>query len=327
MNAIELHFLGTSSGTPTKTRNVSALGLRAHGAKHWYLVDCGEGTQHRLLSTHLSLFHLAAIFITHIHGDHCYGLPGLLASAGMLNRSAALSIIGPPAVRRFVEGVIDATQLHLPYPLVYIDIEASPDIGIFDDVGVKATALSHRVPSYAYSFTEKKVEGKLDIAKLKADAVPTGPAWRSLQQGKDIRLPDGRMARAAHYLLPRRKPRKIIVGGDNDTPGLLSGEARDADVLIHEATYTEEGLLNAGPAPGHSSATRVAQFAQDAGIPNLILTHFSPRYHGYQDGQPMLHALRSEAGSIYRGRLFLAEDLDRYALDKHGVLSAGINDR
>lgn len=318
---MEFQFLGTSSGTPTTFRNVSALAIRSGANKSWYLVDCGEGTQHRILHTDLSLFHLSAIFITHIHGDHCYGLPGLLASAGMLNRTAALTIAGPPSVRRFVDGVIDATELRLPYPVEYIDVECAPAIELFADFSVRTTPLSHRVPSFAYSFTEKTVEGKLDIDRLKRDGIPTGPLWQHIQQGKDVVLIDGSIARADDYLLPRRKARKIIVGGDNDTPELLTDEVRNADVLIHESTYTEEGLLKAGPAPQHSSAKRVAQFAQQSRIPNLILTHFSSRYHGSKDGCPSLSQIENEARAAYEGKLFLANDLDRYVLDKQGVLS------
>jgi len=92
---MEFQFLGTGAGTPSKTRNVSALALRLRGARHWALVDCGEGTQHQILRTGWSLHELGAVFITHMHGDHCYGLPGLLASAGMMNRSAPLHLVGP----------------------------------------------------------------------------------------------------------------------------------------------------------------------------------------------------------------------------------------
>ena len=158
---MEFQFLGTSSGTPSKTRNVSGLAIGMHGARSWCLVDCGEGTQHRILRTRYSLATLGAIFVTHIHGDHCYGLPGLLASAGMLNRTEPLLIAGPPRVRLFIEGALEATQLELPYPLVFADIGAQPDVAL-PDFAVHATPLSHRVPSYAYTFTERKVEAKLE---------------------------------------------------------------------------------------------------------------------------------------------------------------------
>jgi ribonuclease Z len=318
---MELQFLGTSSGTPTKNRNVSALALRSFTAGHWSLIDCGEGTQHQILHTTLSLVSLRAIFITHIHGDHCYGLPGLLASAGMLNRVEPLFIVGPPTVRHFVECVLRTSQLCLPYPIQFVDVEHTGTIDVLEEFMVQATELSHRVPSFAYSFTEKAVENKLDVEKLKRDAVPAGPLWGQLQQGDDAMLPDGCVLRAHDYLLPPRQPRKIIVGGDNDTPELLADDARTAQVLVHESTYTEEVLVKMGPGPQHSSALRVARFATDANIPNLVLTHFSPRYEQQEKGKLSLSQIEDEARANYGGRLFLANDLERYVLDRQGVLA------
>ncbi|HEY8607802.1 MAG TPA: MBL fold metallo-hydrolase [Noviherbaspirillum sp.] len=317
---MEIQFLGTSSGTPTKSRNMSALAIRMHGARSWCLVDCGEATQHRLLHTRLSLAQLAAIFITHMHGDHCYGLPGLLASAGMLNRTEGLLLMGPPAVRDFVQCALDASQLRLPYPLEFIDVTQAPALDLLPDFSVRATPLSHRLPSFAYSFVEKAIERRLDVARLMADGIARGPAWGSLQRGCDIRMPDGRVVRAGDYLLAGRRPRKIIIGGDNDTPALLAAEAATTDVLVHEATYTEDILQKVGPGPQHSSAHRVARFAQDAGIANLVLTHFSPRYQA-QEGGTSLSQLEAEARAAYEGRLFLANDLERYVLDREGMLA------
>lgn len=321
---MEIQFLGTSSGTPTRSRNLSALALRSEASKQWCLIDCGEATQHRILRTSLSLMTLRAIFITHIHGDHCYGLPGLLASAGMLNRTEALSVIGPPSIGRFIECVLETTELRLPYPLQFISVEALADTQLLPDLAVRATALSHRVPSYAYSFCEKAVEGKLDVDKLRRDAVPAGPGWGRIQQGRDLTLADGRIIHARDYLLAPRKPRKIIIGGDNDSPGLLAAESVGADVLVHEATYTQAGLDKVGPGPQHSSAAAVARFASEAGIPNLVLTHFSPRYQeqgAARTGAPTLAELEAEACASYQGKLFLASDLDRYALDRQGHLA------
>src|SRR5205823_6689459 len=121
---MELLFLGTGSGTPSRTRNVSGLALRAEGSRHWSLIDCGEATQHRILRTRLSLHDLRAVFITHMHGDHCYGLPGLLASAGMLNRTALLYVVGPAPLRPFLQGVMDTTQLGLPFPIEFVEVHA-----------------------------------------------------------------------------------------------------------------------------------------------------------------------------------------------------------
>lgn len=318
---MEFQFLGTSSGTPSKSRNVSGLALRTNGAKHWYLVDCGEGTQHRILRTNYSPMSLRAIFITHIHGDHCYGLPGLLASAGLLNRAEPLLIAGPPAVERFVRGVMESTELRLPYALEFVHVEPGWTLDTLPDVTVEAAGLSHRVPSSSFAFTEKAIERKLDKAKLERDGVPSGPGWGQLQRGEDIGLPDCRVARSSDYLLPARARRKIIVAGDNDTPALLTDQAQGAQVLVHEATYTEEILQKVGPGPQHSSARATAAFASAAGIPNLVLTHFSPRY---QEGGGALSMARleEEARAEYGGNLFLAQDLQRYALDKHGVLAA-----
>jgi ribonuclease Z len=321
---MEFQFLGTSSGTPSKSRNVSALALRSLGvsraARHWVLVDCGEGTQHRILRTPWSLHDLAAIFITHMHGDHCYGLPGLLASAGMLNRTAPLTLVGPAPLSPFIQGVMQTTELGLPFAIEFVDVTRLEDADVLPDLLVRATALSHRMPSWGYSFTERQVERKLNTAKLEAGGVARGLAWGELQHGREVRLDDGRVLQPGDWLLPGRKPRKLIVGGDNDRPELLIDEARDAEVLIHEATYTEEVLKKVGPGPQHSSARMTALAAERAGVPNLVLTHFSPRYQE-GEGTPSMMDIDREARAAYGGQLFLARDFDRYLLDRQGQLS------
>jgi ribonuclease Z len=327
---MEFQFLGTASGTPSKTRNVSGLALRLGGSAHWSLIDCGEGTQHRILHTGLSLHDVRAVFVTHMHGDHCYGLPGLLASAGMQNRSAPLALVGPPELRRFVEGVIDATQLSLPYALDFIDVRELDGVPVLPDLAVQATALSHRLPCWAYSFIERSVERQLDGERLRAAGVEPGPAWGRLQRGEDLGLPDGRTLPAADFLLAPRQPRKVIVAGDNDRPELLLDQARSAQVLVHEATYTEAVLHKVGPAPQHSSAAMTARAASAAGVPNLVLTHFSPRYQdveGKADDGLTMGALEREARAAYGGRLFLARDFERYALDRQGVLRPCVDGR
>jgi ribonuclease Z len=320
---MELIFLGTSSGTPTRQRNMSGLALRLRGARSWVLVDCAEGTQHRILRTPLSVMSLRAVFITHMHGDHCYGLPGLLASAGMLGRSEPLTIVGPPPLRTMIECIMQASELNLPFPLVWLTPDDLAHGPLLPDLAVDATALSHRIPSWAYGFTEAAIERRLDTDKLRADAIPSSALWGEIQQGRDVVLPDGRAIAATDYLLPPRRARRIVVAGDNDSPGLLAASAQGADVLVHEATYTEEVLQKIGPGPQHSSAMRVAHFAAGAGVRNLVLTHFSPRY---QDGGPLpLSLLEEEARAQYGGHLLLARDLDHYVLDRTGELRLAVN--
>jgi ribonuclease Z len=315
---MEFQFLGTSSGTPSRARNVSALALRAEGARGWSLVDCGEGTQHRILRAPLSLHDLDAVFITHMHGDHCYGLPGLLASAGMQNRSAPLTVVGPAPLRDFLDAVMANTELGLPYRLDVVDVAALGELAL-PALTVHATPLSHRVPCWAYTFVERQVEARLDTAKLRAAGVPPSEVWGRIQRREDVALADGRLLRAADFLQTSRRARRAIVAGDNDTPDLLLDEMRGADLLVHEATYTQAVLEKIGPGPRHSSARTVARAAAAAHLPNLVLTHFSPRYQE-GDGPLSIGAVEAEARAEYGATLFLARDLERYRLDRHGVL-------
>lgn len=313
---MEFTFLGTSAGTPTRSRNVTSLALCLSGPKPWYLVDCGEGTQHQLMRTRYSVMQLRAMFITHIHGDHIFGLPGLLTSASMLGRTEPLDIIAPPQVRRFIDAVIENSDSSLSYPLNFINSEA-PDFYWQDGhLGVTNVALSHRVPCRAYVFTERNLERQLQKEKLVADGIEPGPQWGDLQKGKDVLLDDGRLLRSDDYTHIPRTARKIIVGGDNDTPELLTNACQGTHVLIHEATYTQDVADRVGPWPQHSSAQQVARFAQATKLPNLVLTHFSSRYQSAPGGTPHINQLAAEALQHYKGHLFLARDFDTYRLEK-----------
>ncbi len=316
---MDILFLGTSSGTPTKQRNVTGLAVVAENGKGWYLVDCGEATQHQLLHTPLSVNGLRAIFITHVHGDHCYGLPGLLASAAMAGRKDALPIVAPRGIEAWVRATMELTAVFLPYALEFI---ATETLTTWQDADVRvaAAALSHRVPSYAYSFTELKVESYLDTARLLREGIPQGPVWGRLKKGEDV-AHEGTTLHGVDYLSYPNKARKIVVGGDNDQPALLHTLCHEAQVLVHESTYTQEVADKVGSSVQHSSAAGVAAFAASADMPNLVLTHFSARYQSDVRQSPSIADIQSEAAAHFGGRLFLAEDFARYRLSRSGELS------
>ena len=315
---MNLLFLGTSAGVPTKTRNVSGVALRENKGKGWYLIDCGEGTQHQVLHTKLSFHSLKAILITHVHGDHCYGLPGIMASAAMGGRTAPLTIVAPKGIQDWLEATCEVTQLCLPFALEFICSDDLPSVE-FENMAVATCALSHRVPCYAYAFTERNVDAALDVDKLDQQGIPRGPLWGQLKQGMDVEF-EGKQLRSQDYLLFKHAPRKVVIAGDNDQPELLAEACAGAQVLVHEATYTEAMAEKAGEV-GHSYGKQVAAFAQAIKLLNLVLTHFSPRYPLISHTSPSIEDIRKEAQSVYSGALYMARDFGEYSLDKAGQLT------
>lgn len=355
---LQLTFLGTSAGVPTKQRNVTALaveclnpyqsGSKQHSKKSrpWLLIDCGEGTQQQLLHTKLSLHQLSAICITHVHGDHCYGLPGLLASAAMSGRTAPLTLIAPKAIAKLLDTITLTTELYFPFAINFMAIEdllSQPDseshakVDIHLDKQQQLTIdihpLSHRVPCYGFGITQTISRRTLNTDKLLAEGIPASELWGKLQQGKDMSTDDGKQLRSKDYVDSEEQRTRIVVAGDNDTPACLTAALSDADLLIHEATYTADVLAKVQAKmqanhsdqashsdydPMHSSAAQVGQFAQDIGLPNLILTHFSARYQSFDNPAsetPNMGHIRLDAQSAYTGNLWLAADFDQYRVN------------
>ncbi len=314
---MEFLFLGTSAGVPTLHRNVTALALVEPRSRQWFLVDCGEATQHQILKAPVSLAKLTAIFITHVHGDHCFGLPGLLSSAAMQGRETPLTIIAPKGVKQWLVATQKHTDLHLTFPLLFKSSEHY--CGSVDQWRVSSIPLSHRVPSFGYCFEELAVDSALNLEKLKARGIPQGPLWGQIKSEPTFVF-EGRSYNSSDFLNPLRARRKFIVGGDNDTPECLASMAHGCQVLIHEATFTEDAVAKIGHSHGHSTAKSIAEFAEQAKIPNLILTHFSARYPSPNKTPVTHHPIYQEATAFYQGHLALAQDLASFRLNKDGSI-------
>ncbi|MBS9762072.1 ribonuclease Z [Pseudomonas mosselii] len=315
---MDLQFLGTSSGVPTKARNVSATAVIEASGTGWYLVDCGEGTQHQLLHSPLSVRDLRAILITHVHGDHCFGLPGLLASAGMSGRKEPLQLVLPADLQTWVSQSLAVSDTYLPFELQMQPVETFTGLE-HGNVQIGVVELSHRVPSYGFVFEERDPEPRLDTQRLQADGIPAGPMWGQLARGRTVEH-EGRQLDPQTYLQPRRPAQRIIVCGDNDRPELLSTLAANVDVLVHEATFTQPVVERTQATFGHSTAAAVARFAETAGVRNLVLTHFSARYQSGGGRGGSIEEVREEAQAHYNGHLTLARDLQRYRLGRDGVV-------
>lgn len=308
---LKLTFLGTSSGVPTIRRNVTALALHTTMNRDWWLVDCGEATQHQLLRIPLTVHELVGICITHIHGDHSYGLPGLLASASMNGRKKPLILVAPAPVKAWLDATMLHTELFLTFEIIHIDVASQQLVHQQDGLVIERFPLSHRAPSFGFKFSFEKTTWKVDSDALRARGVPPGPAWGQLQHGQDVRLEDGTVLSAEEFRSQHVERATAVIGGDNDTPSLLAEACLDADILIHEATYTEAVLQKVGPGPQHSSVQRTASFAETAEVPNLALTHFSARY----DSPEGMAEVEAEARQHYNGKLLLARDFDTYELN------------
>lgn len=304
---MELWFLGTSAGMPIRERNVTSVVLRLSrmGGALW-MFDCGEGTQHQLLRTPLKLTRLRKLFVTHLHGDHVFGIPGLLSSRASLGATEPLDVYGPPGLRELAETAQRLSESHLGYPVQWH--EAGEGIVCEDAVmKAEAAALDHRIACFGYRVTELPRTGSLNAQWLNELGLAPGPAYGRLKAGEDVALPDGRIVRAAEAVGEPRGGRVVTVLGDT-RPCVGSRKlAADADVLVHEATFGRD-LADKAEQYGHSTTLQAAATARDAGAGQLFLTHFSSRYK--PDELPLLEA---EARQVF-ARSEAALELRPYAI-------------
>jgi ribonuclease Z len=293
--------LGTSSGKPTLKRNVSALAVAREA--EWLLFDCGEGTQMQITRAGLSPSRLSAVFITHLHGDHFNGLPGLLSTMGLDRRTRGLGLIGPQGIREYLDMLERLRVAFLTYPVElrqFNSLAESTVVYETAEYSVSALALDHRLFALGYRIDERPRPGRFNVEQARKLGVPEGPLWGRLQSGGDVRLVDNSVVRSSDVMGAARPGKSVAYCLDTRPCAMAVQLARNVDLLIHEATYTEE-FASEAQQYGHSTAAQAARTARDAGARRLLITHFSSRF---PDPTPLLE----EARAIFPDTI-LAEDL------------------
>ncbi len=278
---MQVTFLGTSSGVPTRGRNVSAVALRLPQRAELWLFDCGEGTQHQFLRSDLRVSQLRRVFVTHMHGDHVFGLPGLLASLGLAGTCTGIDLYGPDPLRDYLEGVLRTSSTRIGYPLRSHRVKEAANSGALllddDDITVRCTKLIHRIPAYAYRVDQKPRAGRFDVEQARALGIPPGPIYADLKTGREVVLDDGRIINGASLCGPERPGSSVVYCTDTVFSEAAVELAQGADLLIHESTFAHAEAEMAF-ARQHSTSTMAAQTALAAGVKQLMLTHLSPRY-------------------------------------------------
>ena len=305
---MELLFLGTGSGVPSKIRNVSSIALKLLAERNSvWLFDCGEGTQHQILKTTLKPRKIEKIFITHMHGDHIYGLPGLLSSRGFQGGEEPITVYGPKGIMGYIQSSLRFSGTRLSYPIHFVEFE---DEGvIFEDHQFKVSVkkLQHGLPSYGFRIEEADHEGTLDAEKLKELNIPSGPVYGRLKNKEIVALDDGTILDGNDFVGPTQKGRTVTILGDTIKHPNSVALAKNADVLVHEGTFGpgEEPLAREY---NHSTTAQAALVAREADVEQLLLTHFSSRYL-YKD----LKAIETETRALFPNT-FIMQDLKEVSI-------------
>ena len=277
---MQLEFLGTGAGSPSKQRNVTSVALKLlEELNEIWLFDAGEATQHQILHTTNRPRKVTKIFITHLHGDHIFGLPGFLSSRSFQGGNEPLTIYGPVGIKKFVMTALQVSESRLSYPLKFVEIDHSQEL--FNERGFKVTTMSldHKIACYGYRIEEADHPGELQVDKLRQDNIPSGPIYGQLKAGKTVKLDDGRVIDGKNYIGKPQPGRIIAILGDTrQTPNAVV-LAHKADVLVHESTFAKNEAKMAHNYY-HSTSLQAAEVAKQAGVKKLLLTHISARYTG-----------------------------------------------
>lgn len=304
---MEVVFLGTGAGVPAKERNVTSIALQLlEERRAAWLFDCGEATQHQILYTSIKPRRIEKIFITHLHGDHIFGLPGFLGSRSFQGGETLLTIYGPKGIKTFVDTSMKVSGTHLRYPLEVVEIEEGI---IFEDEQfyIEAKELEHGIQSYGYRIVEKDLPGTLLVDKLMAEGIKPGPLYQRIKEGKTVILENGVEIDGREYIGPSKKGRIITILGDTRCCQKSIELAMDADLIVHEATFSSNEAELAYDY-FHSTTTQAAEVAKQANAKALVLTHISSRYQG-DDSQQLLN----EACTVF-SPTYIAKDFMKYEI-------------
>ncbi|MCA6598768.1 MAG: ribonuclease Z, partial [Pseudanabaena sp. M57BS1SP1A06MG] len=256
---MQITFLGTSSGVPTRGRNVSSVAVRLPQRAEVWLLDCGEATQHQLLRSDVKISQITKIFITHMHGDHIFGLPGLLASCGMAGHASHIDIYGPSGLGEYLDACLRYSETRLSYSIKVHRVKTGI---VWEDSEfyVMTAPLKHKVTAHGYRLVERDRAGKFNVDKAIAMNIPVGPIFGELKQGKLVDLPDGRKIDGKEFCGAPQVGRKIAYCTDTIFCDSSVELAQNADVLIHESTFAHQDSEMAFQRL-HSTSTMAAQVA------------------------------------------------------------------
>ena len=295
-------FLGTSGSMPTVERGSSSVAVKI--GRSIIMFDCGEGTQRQMVKARVGFRREMKILITHMHGDHVLGLPGLFQTMSLLGREKQLNVYGPTGLIEFVKAFSD-TLGGPTFPVIIHELTEPGTIYTDDKLELRAIRSSHYVEGFSYGLFEKPRPGRFHPEKAEAIGVPRGRLWHHLQHGESVTV-DGRVIKPEQVTDKVRPGRIIVYSGDTRPFEEIVSFAKGADLLIHEATFSEE-LSERAEKDGHSTTVQAAEVAKRANVKKLVLTHISSRYH-----DPTM--LLREAEKVFND-VVIAEDLMEIEID------------
>ncbi|MCB0531888.1 MAG: ribonuclease Z [Lewinellaceae bacterium] len=273
---MQVTILGTSSGGPFHGRNYTAQVLQVEN--HYFLIDCGEGTQQQLYNCRVPYDRFQQIFISHLHGDHVFGLIGLLTSYCLKKRTKKLELYAPPGLQELIEQTARLSGVLFPYELVFHEVDASVSKLVFENkqVEVYTIPLMHRCNCSGWLFREKQKPRNIRKEKIDEYGIAI-PDIKKIKNGEDLLLADGRVIPNSELTLPPTAPRAYAFCSDTAPSNTVAKAVQGVDLLYHEATFTDEHVEEARLSY-HSTARQAAEIARKAGVKKLLLGHFSGRY-------------------------------------------------